>query len=56
MLALHDGTYINAWTNIDTPLLLLASISVTNTEHPSSVHSYYTLCHNNQSVIIELNA
>ena len=31
MLALHDGTYINAWTNIDTPLLLLASISVTNT-------------------------
>ena len=23
--------YINAWTNIDTPLLLLASISVTNT-------------------------
>ena len=30
MLALHDGTYINAWTNIDTPLLLLASISVTN--------------------------
>ena len=29
MLALHDGTYINAWTNIDTPLLLLASISVT---------------------------
>ena len=30
MLALHDGTYINAWTNIGTPLLLLASISVTN--------------------------
>ena len=30
MLALHDGTYINAWTNIDTRLLLLASISVTN--------------------------
>ena len=30
MLALQDGTYINAWTNIDTPHLLLASISVTN--------------------------
>ena len=30
MLALHDGTYINAWTKIDTLLLLLASISVTN--------------------------
>ena len=25
-------------------------------KHSSSVHSYYTLCHNNQSVIIELNA
>ena len=31
MLALHGGTYINAWTNIDTRPLLLASISVTNT-------------------------
>ena len=30
-LALHDGTYINAWTNMDTPLLLLASIFATNT-------------------------
>ena len=29
-ISLHDGTYINAWTNIDTLLLLLASISVTN--------------------------
>ena len=31
MLALNDGTYINAWTNIDTRLLQLASITVTNT-------------------------
>ena len=30
LLALHNSTYINTWTNIDTPLLLLASISVTN--------------------------
>ena len=43
MLALHDGTYINAWTNIDTLPPLLARISVTNTLRHRKISNFTIL-------------